>query len=242
MTRSLARPHSEKRSFGSWTRGECRAWGKGDVHTCPRSNALLIRKDPPNFGGVVLVLLPRSNQHVRLFDITSATTAELVLISLLLSARFRSGNAKVLGLTTCVLHWESKSHDEQQLKTFLFHRDLKLSTPQYQSALWAYYLTYIISEVPSNLGKAANPVMRGRARFALLLTSRVPAVIKKVSPKIWLPCLTAAWGLVAAMLGVCQSYGSFVAVRAVLGAVEGGLLPGMVSAHHLSFRNFGQLS
>lgn len=37
-----------------------------------------------------------------------------------------------------------------------------------------------------------------------------------------------AWGLVTMCLGFVRSFGSFVAVRAVLGITEGGLLPGMV--------------
>lgn len=63
-----------------------------------------------------------------------------------------------------------------------------------------------------------------------VLPSELPSnlVLKKVSPKIWLPCLTAAWGLVTMCLGFVRGYASFVAVRAVLGVTEGGLLPGMV--------------
>jgi MFS family permease len=54
-------------------------------------------------------------------------------------------------------------------------------------------------------------------------------VLKKVSPKIWLPVLTIAWGITAMCLGFVQNYAGFIAVRAILGATEGGLLPGIVS-------------
>ena len=53
-------------------------------------------------------------------------------------------------------------------------------------------------------------------------------VMKKVSPKIWLPVLTVVWGILTMCLGFVHKFGSFVAVRALLGFAEGGLLPGMV--------------
>lgn len=64
----------------------------------------------------------------------------------------------------------------------------------------------------------------------LPLRSELPSnlVLKKVSPQIWLPALTVAWGIVTMCLGFVKSYASFVAVRAILGLTEGGLLPGMV--------------
>lgn len=53
-------------------------------------------------------------------------------------------------------------------------------------------------------------------------------VLKKVSPKIWLPALTAVWGILTMCLGFVTGFASFAAVRALLGVAEGGLLPGMV--------------
>ncbi|OLN94099.1 putative transporter C11D3.18C 5 [Colletotrichum chlorophyti] len=82
--------------------------------------------------------------------------------------------------------------------------DLGLTNSQYNQGLAVFYATYIASELPSNL------------------------VLKKVSPRIWLPFLTCAWGIVTMSLGFVRSYGSFIAVRAILGMTEGGLLPGMV--------------
>jgi len=55
-------------------------------------------------------------------------------------------------------------------------------------------------------------------------------VLKKVSPKIWLPALTVAWGIVTMCLGFVKNYTGFMIVRAVLGLTEGGLLPGIVSS------------
>jgi hypothetical protein len=53
-------------------------------------------------------------------------------------------------------------------------------------------------------------------------------ILRKISPKIWLPALTVAWGIVTMCLGFVRNYAGFVTVRAVLGMCEGGLLPGMV--------------
>lgn len=53
-------------------------------------------------------------------------------------------------------------------------------------------------------------------------------MLKKASPKIWLPFLAAVWGIITMCLGFTQNFAGFVAVRALLGVAEGGLLPGMV--------------
>ena len=53
-------------------------------------------------------------------------------------------------------------------------------------------------------------------------------VLKRITPRIWLSLLACAWGIVTMCLGFVRSFGSFVAVRAILGVTEGGLLPGMV--------------
>lgn len=83
-------------------------------------------------------------------------------------------------------------------------KDIHITDHQYAIGLCVFYATYIFSELPSNL------------------------VLKKVSPKIWLPLLTAVWGCLTMCLGFVRSFASFVTVRALLGVAEGGLLPGMV--------------
>lgn len=64
----------------------------------------------------------------------------------------------------------------------------------------------------------------------MLVSSELPSnlLLKKLSPRVLLPCLTCAWGIITLCLGFVRGYGSFVAVRALLGVAEGGLLPGMV--------------
>lgn len=89
-------------------------------------------------------------------------------------------------------------------KTYGLEANLKMTDHQYDTGLAIFYATYIASEIPSNL------------------------VLKKISPKIWLPALTCMWGLVTMCLGFVRNYKEFMAVRAILGITEGGLLPGMV--------------
>ncbi|KAF2469742.1 MFS general substrate transporter [Lindgomyces ingoldianus] len=81
---------------------------------------------------------------------------------------------------------------------------IHINDHQYAIGLCVFYATYIASELPSNL------------------------VLKKMSPKVWLPLLTVLWGILTMCLGFVRNFGSFVTVRALLGMAEGGLLPGMV--------------
>lgn len=71
--------------------------------------------------------------------------------------------------------------------------------------VWANRSTPHVSELPSNL------------------------IMKKASPKIWLPWLSIVWGVITMCLGFVRNFAGFVAVRAILGVAEGGLLPGMVN-------------
>lgn len=81
--------------------------------------------------------------------------------------------------------------------------DLNLGPNQYQIAVSLLFVTYIASELPSNL------------------------VIKKFTPSRWISFITTAWGVVATLTGITQSFGGLVACRIILGALEGGLFPGL---------------
>ncbi|KAI9374857.1 major facilitator superfamily domain-containing protein [Aspergillus egyptiacus] len=87
----------------------------------------------------------------------------------------------------------------------LYHleEDLGLEGDQYQIAVSILFVTYILSELPSNL------------------------VIKRFTPSRWISFITTAWGIVATLTGIVQSYGGLVACRVILGALEGGLFPGL---------------
>lgn len=81
--------------------------------------------------------------------------------------------------------------------------DLGLVGDQYQVAVSILFVTYILSELPSNL------------------------VIKRFKPSRWISFITTSWGVVATLTGIVQSYGGLVACRVILGALEGGLFPGL---------------
>ncbi|QIX00533.1 hypothetical protein AMS68_006050 [Peltaster fructicola] len=82
--------------------------------------------------------------------------------------------------------------------------DLNLDANQYQVAVSILFVTYILSELPSNL------------------------IIKHyVSPSRWISIITTLWGIIATLTGITQNYGGLVACRLLLGLVEGGLFPGL---------------
>ncbi|KAF4121438.1 nicotinic acid transporter [Geosmithia morbida] len=81
--------------------------------------------------------------------------------------------------------------------------DLGLTGGQYQIAVSILFATYIASELPSNL------------------------VIKRLTPSRWLCFITTAWGIVATLTGIVQNFAGLVACRVILGALEGGLFPGL---------------
>ena len=58
-------------------------------------------------------------------------------------------------------------------------------------------------------------------------------VLKKLRPSRWIAFITISWGIIATLTGIVQSYGGLIACRLMLGAVEGGLFPGM--AVYLTF-------
>ncbi|CAO1598861.1 hypothetical protein XANCAGTX0491_002616 [Xanthoria calcicola] len=80
--------------------------------------------------------------------------------------------------------------------------DLGLTGNQYQTAVSILFVTYLLAEVPSNL------------------------VLKKFTPSRWISFITTAWGIIATLTGVTQSYAGLIVCRLLLGLVEGGLFPG----------------
>lgn len=67
------------------------------------------------------------------------------------------------------------------------------------------FVTYLLSELPSNL------------------------ILKHyVRPSRWIAFITTAWGIIAALTGITQNFGGLVVCRLFLGVFEGGLFPGLV--------------
>ncbi|GKT64068.1 major facilitator superfamily transporter [Colletotrichum tofieldiae] len=104
-------------------------------------------------------------------------------------------------------------------RLYNLERDLNLQGNQFQVAVSILFVTYIIFEVPSNL------------------------VLKLFTPRRWIAFITVAWGIIATLTGLVNSYGALIACRLLLGAVEAGLFPGLnvyltffYSKHELALR------
>ncbi|KAF1988760.1 MFS general substrate transporter [Aulographum hederae CBS 113979] len=82
--------------------------------------------------------------------------------------------------------------------------DLGMTGNQYLTGLTLYFIGYVLFEIPCNI------------------------VLKRTTPRFWLPTLTIAWGIVATLMGVTQNLAGFFVVRFFLGATESGLFPGVV--------------
>ncbi|KAG2220157.1 hypothetical protein INT45_013855, partial [Circinella minor] len=95
--------------------------------------------------------------------------------------RSNMGNARVLGM-----------EDE-----------LDLSGYRFNLALTAFFITYVIFEVPTNI------------------------LCKKFGPRIWLSLITFMFGLLTMCIAFCTSFGSLTAARAMLGVAEAGIMPGI---------------
>jgi hypothetical protein len=73
--------------------------------------------------------------------------------------------------------------------------DLGMTGNQFQIAVSVLFVTYILSETPSNL------------------------VIKYFTPSKYLAFLTVSWGVVATLTGIVQNYAGLLACRVILGAL-----------------------
>ncbi|KAK8080818.1 hypothetical protein PG997_008636 [Apiospora hydei] len=82
--------------------------------------------------------------------------------------------------------------------------DLHMTGNQYLTGLTLYFVAYVIFEIPCNI------------------------ILKRTSPRVWLPTLTIAWGIVATLLGIVQDMPGFFVARFFLGITESGLFPGVV--------------
>jgi hypothetical protein len=60
---------------------------------------------------------------------------------------------------------------------------------QYLTGLTLYFVGYVLFEIPCNI------------------------ILKKTTPRIWLPTLTLIWGVVATLLGIVQNYAGYLTSR-----------------------------
>jgi len=75
---------------------------------------------------------------------------------------------------------------------------INMSADAYYSGLTLFFVGYVLFEVPWNI------------------------ILKRTTPKFWLPTITFTWGIVTMLQGFVQSQAGFYAVRFFLGLVEGG--------------------
>lgn len=83
-------------------------------------------------------------------------------------------------------------------------KDLNMTGDEYLTGLTVFFIGYISLEVFWNI------------------------ILKRIGPKLWLPAVTLAWGIVSTLQGVIVNKTGFYVVRTFLGITEGALFPGVV--------------
>ncbi|KAI9059481.1 MFS general substrate transporter [Trametes sanguinea] len=81
---------------------------------------------------------------------------------------------------------------------------LHLTSSQYNWALSIFFIGYVLFETPSNI------------------------IIRRTSPRWYIPALTILWGLICALFATVKSASGLLAIRFFLGFAEAGFLPGIV--------------
>lgn len=90
--------------------------------------------------------------------------------------------------------------------------DIHVSGANYNTSLALYFVGYVLFEVPANI------------------------VLKRFSPRIWLPLLTLSWGIVSVCQGLIHNQAGLFAVRFFLGVTEAGLFPGTIFVFSMYYR------
>lgn len=83
------------------------------------------------------------------------------------------------------------------------NKDLGLSSSAFGVASGAFFITYALLEIPSNL------------------------ILAKVGARRWLARIMISWGVVSAATALASGFVSLVALRVLLGAAEAGFTPGV---------------
>jgi hypothetical protein len=87
-------------------------------------------------------------------------------------------------------------------KLFGFLTDVGMTSTQFNLALMYFFFTYGLCEPVSNVA------------------------LRRLGPKIWFPIIVTLWGVITTLTCLVQNYGSYIAIRLVLGVTEAGLYPG----------------
>ncbi|KAI0527951.1 MFS general substrate transporter [Xylaria bambusicola] len=90
--------------------------------------------------------------------------------------------------------------------------DLELHGNRFNVALFVYFIPYILLEIPSNM------------------------IIKRVRPSWYLSGLMFSWGIVNMSMGFVKTYAQLVVLRFLLGALEAGVIPGIIYLTSMYYR------
>ena len=82
--------------------------------------------------------------------------------------------------------------------------DLGISATAYGIGAGLFFLTYALSEIPSNL------------------------IMHKVGARFWIMRIMITWGIISAGMAFVQGEWSFYIMRMLLGVAEAGLFPGVM--------------
>ncbi|KAK7696446.1 hypothetical protein QCA50_001103 [Cerrena zonata] len=83
-------------------------------------------------------------------------------------------------------------------------KSIPLTNNQYNLALSIFFVGYVLYETPSNI------------------------LLKKFSPRWYIPIMTLAWGLVCALFACVNTASGLITIRFFLGLAEAGFLPGII--------------
>ncbi|CDS03345.1 hypothetical protein LRAMOSA00747 [Lichtheimia ramosa] len=83
-------------------------------------------------------------------------------------------------------------------------KDLQMTGPQLSTAISAFFITFILFQVPSNI------------------------VIKRLGARWWLSIIMLTWGLVTLSMALANNFASLLIARLLLGAAESGFAPGIL--------------
>ncbi|KAJ9666028.1 hypothetical protein H2201_003940 [Coniosporium apollinis] len=92
--------------------------------------------------------------------------------------------------------------------------DLKLVGYRFNIALTAFFVTYVLFEIPANI------------------------LCKKFGPRYWLSFLTFGFGLITMCIAFTQSFQTLIVTRVLLGVFEAGILPGIIFTFSKFYRRY----
>ncbi|KAI8987241.1 major facilitator superfamily domain-containing protein [Mycotypha africana] len=82
--------------------------------------------------------------------------------------------------------------------------DLGMTATQLSAAISAFFITYILFEIPSN------------------------CILKKTSARYWLSFIMLVWGISTVLTAFCTNFTGLMIARLILGAAEAGYIPGIM--------------